>query len=112
MGNGLRDARERAGLTQAQLAGRVTLTAGAISQFENGERLPSLASALALAAALETTVDALFGAQRVFLGDDSTAAVKPQGNQFPLSATPTAPRRPALASTPGERTSRKPGVGK
>jgi transcriptional regulator with XRE-family HTH domain len=89
--NGLRQARERAGLTQSQVAAQVTLTSGAISQFESGERIPSLASAMALARVLGVSVEALFGPEGVFLDSDSTAAVKSSLAQSDASATTTGP---------------------
>lgn len=54
-------ARERAGLTQAQLARRVGVTQEAIAQLERSKHLPSLDTACELAAALHTSVDALMG---------------------------------------------------
>jgi transcriptional regulator with XRE-family HTH domain len=55
----LRELREKAGLTQAQLAQRAGLHLSAVTRFEHGRREPSLASAAKLAAALGVTVDEL-----------------------------------------------------
>lgn len=107
--NGLREARERAGLTQTELASRATITVGAISQFERGDKLPSLATALALARILDSSVEALFGAERIFVPADSSATLKgtPEGGENePQDGVPTpADRTPSLTSS-GEDTPR------
>ena len=54
-------ARQRAGLSQAQLARRVGLTQDAIAHLERSRHLPELATAMEVAGALHTTVDALMG---------------------------------------------------
>jgi transcriptional regulator with XRE-family HTH domain len=55
----LRELREKAGLTQAQLAQRSGLHLSAVTRFEQGLREPSLESAASLAGALGVTCDAL-----------------------------------------------------
>lgn len=57
----LRLARERLGLTQADLARRVDLTQEFIAQLEAGKHLPQLSRAYDLAAALHVTLDELIG---------------------------------------------------
>jgi transcriptional regulator with XRE-family HTH domain len=54
----LRELREKAGLTQAQLAVKSGLHLSAVTRFEQGLREPSLATAQSLAAALGVTCDA------------------------------------------------------
>lgn len=81
--NRLREAREAAGLTQADLAARVMVTKQAISQFETGAAMPSLALALAIAQALGGTVDGLFRPSESNSPSDEslapTAATAPSG---------------------------------
>ena len=58
----LREARVKAGLSQAALAARAGVTARTVQNYELGTRMPhNLAIAERLAAALETTAAALLG---------------------------------------------------
>lgn len=57
----LRPARERRGLSQAELAARVGLSRQALGAIEAGRAVPSVAVALRLARELGVTVEALFG---------------------------------------------------
>jgi len=57
----LRTAREKRGLTQAELAKRAGLQDSAISHFENGARKPSFDNLRRLADALDVTTDYLLG---------------------------------------------------
>ncbi len=59
-GASLRALRERRGLRQQELAAAAGLTPPQVSSFEAGSRLPSVRSLRRLAAALDTTLDALF----------------------------------------------------
>jgi len=61
-GNRVRELRQQAGLTQAELADRAGISRTAITAVEGDRLVPSVAAALALAAALGTTVERLFGA--------------------------------------------------
>ncbi len=56
----LKDVREAHGLTQAQLAEAIGVSRKTINTVENGVYVPSTVIALRLAAALGTTVEALF----------------------------------------------------
>lgn len=56
----LREMREARGWTQAQLGERIGVSRKTINTVENGIFVPSTLIALKLAAALETTVEALF----------------------------------------------------
>lgn len=58
---GVREARERAGLSQEALARAVGASRNAIVAIERGESVPSVLMALALAKSLDTTVENLFG---------------------------------------------------
>lgn len=60
LSNGLKAARARLDLTQAQLAERVGVTRKTINTVENGVFVPSTVLALRLAAALGEPVEALF----------------------------------------------------
>jgi putative transcriptional regulator len=57
-------ARGRAGLSQQQLAERIGVRKLTILRIENGRSRPSVDVALALSRELDTTVEALFGADR------------------------------------------------
>jgi transcriptional regulator with XRE-family HTH domain len=57
----LRAFRELRGLTQSQLGERAGLRAASVSHFETGQRVPSLASLVKLADALNVSVDSLLG---------------------------------------------------
>jgi putative transcriptional regulator len=63
LGNHLRDARARHGLTQAELALRVEVSRKTINTIENGVFVPSTYLALKLAAVLATPVEELFFVQ-------------------------------------------------
>jgi putative transcriptional regulator len=60
LGNRLKEARARHGLTQADLAARVGVSRKTINTVENGVFVPSTTLALALAEALDARVEALF----------------------------------------------------
>ncbi len=66
LGNRLREARTRHGLTQADLALLAGVSRKTINTIENQVYVPSTILALALAAALQTSVEALF-----FLTEDT-----------------------------------------
>lgn len=55
----LREARARAGLTQAELARRARFQPAHISHFENGTQLPSLKSFVRLCRGLGTSAEGL-----------------------------------------------------
>ena len=56
----LKEVREARGLTQAQLAEAIGVSRKTINTVENGVFVPSTVIALKLAAALDTSVEALF----------------------------------------------------
>ena len=58
--NRLKDARAKLGLTQAELAERVTVSRKTINTVENGVFVPSTVLALRLAKALGSKVEDLF----------------------------------------------------
>src|SRR5690242_7236922 len=59
LGAGLRRARTRAGLTQRELASRLSLSPGMISQLEKGMTQPSVSTLFAMAKELGVSLDAL-----------------------------------------------------
>ena len=60
LGNRLREAREAAGLTQAELAGRIGVSRKTVNTVENGVFVPSTVIALRLAKALGEPMESLF----------------------------------------------------
>lgn len=59
LGTNLKKRRSEKGLTQAELAEIVGVTAPMINQIEHGVKIPSLPTAIEIAKALDTTIDAL-----------------------------------------------------
>ena len=59
IGESIRYHRKRLKLTQAELAGRLNVTAQAVSRWENDTGLPDITMAVPLARALGTTTDEL-----------------------------------------------------
>lgn len=57
----LKEAREKIGLTQAQVAERAGTTARAYQYYEAGGREPSVKTAILIARAVKSTVEKLFG---------------------------------------------------
>lgn len=57
----LQQTRKIKGLTQQQLADAVGVARASIAQYENGFSNPPISTAIAIAGALGTTVEALFG---------------------------------------------------
>lgn len=62
--------REARGLTQSRLAARMGTSQSAISQIEAGERVPSFATLVELAKALEVDMGVLLGMEPQELSDD------------------------------------------
>lgn len=60
MGNKLKIAREKNGLTQKQVAETVGIAESAYQRYEHG-RIPTAKTAVKIARALRTTVEALYG---------------------------------------------------
>ena len=60
LGNRLREKREAAGWTQAELAERIGVSRKTVNTVENGVFIPSTVVALKLAGALGCTVEDLF----------------------------------------------------
>jgi putative transcriptional regulator len=60
LGNRLKEARTRLGLTQTELAERIGVSRKTINTVENSVFVPSTTLALMLARLLETTVEELF----------------------------------------------------
>jgi DNA-binding XRE family transcriptional regulator len=58
---GIREARERAGLTQSELAARAGVSRQAVGAVEAGRHVPAVDAAIRIAAALGEPVESLFG---------------------------------------------------
>lgn len=65
LGERLRAEREARGLTLRELAGRLGISASALSQIETGRSRPSVGTLYALVGELGISVDALLGAPRI-----------------------------------------------
>jgi DNA-binding XRE family transcriptional regulator len=63
-GQRVKEARERAGLTQQELADRVGVGRVSIGKVEGGTRKPSMELGVALSEALGVSLDDLFGGER------------------------------------------------
>lgn len=61
IGGRLREAREKHGLSQYRLGKKAGVLSRSINYWEKGRGEPSITAALKLAAAMELTVDELFG---------------------------------------------------
>jgi transcriptional regulator with XRE-family HTH domain len=61
IGKTLKSLRESEGLTQSQFAKKVGLVQSAISQFEEGKRIPSTKALQKIAASLGLSIDTLLG---------------------------------------------------
>ena len=69
--NQLRRYRKKAGFTQKQVAKLIGhKTAGHISRYENGIKMPSLATALKICSALGTLVEVVFGEINLLIEDE------------------------------------------
>jgi DNA-binding XRE family transcriptional regulator len=62
-GHPLAVARERAGLTQQQLADELGVNRVSIAKIETGARVPSMALARRIAAAVDESLETLFGGE-------------------------------------------------
>ena len=65
LGSRIRQARDRAGLTQEQLAERIGVSRTAIARYESGEIEPKLHNLAAIALALGVSCDELLGIRPV-----------------------------------------------
>jgi|GEM_PF-4943464 len=74
IGKKLRQIREAEGLTQVQFAKKVKLTQAAISQFEDGKRIPSSKALQKIAAGLGISLDSLLGNMMSDSEDDAKNA--------------------------------------
>ncbi len=68
-GDKLKALREKAGLTQEQLAMQIGLSKSAISQYENQERIPSPIVVIKIASIFHVSTDYLFGIDKVERAD-------------------------------------------
>lgn len=105
LGERLRSRREALGLSQGELADRITaqrrkrqrpVNRISMSLFENDKRIPSAASLVELADALQCSVDYLLG--RIDVPEGTTASSSPQEG----TTAPKAPAVPTQAPKPPE----------
>jgi transcriptional regulator with XRE-family HTH domain len=89
-GSYLREARTRRRLSQSELARRLGLSAGMISQLEKGLSLPSVSTMLAIAAELDVSLDSLFGTTPV---DEAVATERRPTPSLHLPAPAPIPSR-------------------
>ena len=61
LANNIKNLREQAGLTQAELAAAAGVSQVAIKYFENGERVPNAFKLILIAKKLHTTCEELVG---------------------------------------------------
>lgn len=64
MQNRIREAREKANLTQVALAKMVNVTQGAVTQWEHGATMPKLPTLVKLSTALNVSIEYLLGKER------------------------------------------------
>ncbi len=76
LGERIRDLRKKFGYSQQQLANKMHLTQGAISQWENGITVPAADQLSALADVFEITVDELLGRSAEQPQDDEAWAIR------------------------------------
>ncbi len=74
IGARIRECRERAGLTQAQLASAAFVTRQSVGNWEGGKTLPDVQSLQLVAQALGTTVDGLLGGEVPAIAQETTEA--------------------------------------
>lgn len=73
--------RKKAGLSQAELAKRINVSASAIGMYEQGRREPSIEVLIALSEEFDTTIDALVNPSRQMLQDLNALSEMPEGVQ-------------------------------
>ena len=83
--------RQRAGLTQAELAAKLGVTQPAIAQLERTDRFPDASRLPAIADALGCSIDALFGrspppSSLLYPGKEDPVHVPDQAERHPKSA--------------------------
>src|SRR4051794_6580422 len=87
LGNIIREARSRLGLSQRQLAERAGLSAGMLCLIEKGEANPSVQSLLGLAEALALPLASFFDEQHGSeAGEDAASCSSPPSRRMVLSA--------------------------
>lgn len=69
IGDNIRTARKRKGLTQEELAGQIGVTSQAVSRWESGAGMPDISLIVPIAQVLSVSTDMLFGMDRE--GDDN-----------------------------------------
>lgn len=65
LGERIKEQRELRRLSQKELADKINVSASIVSNYENGERSPSLESLMALARTFQCTTDYLLGFEKL-----------------------------------------------
>ncbi len=60
MNTKLKNAREKTGLTQVEVAKKANITESGYQKYEYGKRIPNVQTAIKIAKALDSTVEELF----------------------------------------------------
>jgi transcriptional regulator with XRE-family HTH domain len=98
----LRAGREQSGMSVRALARSVEVSPSFISQIENGKANPSVGTLLALATALDISLDELFADQRRSNGEPSAASPPSRGSST-HGLVLRAPERPSVDLAGGVR---------
>ena len=77
--------RKKAGISQAELAKRINVSASAIGMYEQGRREPSIEVLVALSEEFNVTADALINPSRQMIADIGALAEMPNGMNQLLS---------------------------
>lgn len=78
LGNNIKIARKRMGLTQEELALQIGITAQAVSRWESGAGMPDISMIVPLAQVLSVTTDTLFGMEQTNTEDSDYITIKTQ----------------------------------
>lgn len=64
LGDNIRKARKKLGITQEELAGQIGVTSQAVSRWESGAGMPDISMLVPLAKVLDVSIDQLFGVEK------------------------------------------------
>jgi len=95
LGNNIKYARKKLGLTQEELAGQIGVTPQAVSKWEKGTGMPDISMIVPLAQTLSVSTDTLFGLVETNLDDSVYLAITKDLEQ--IVADYTSPAEAALA---------------
>ena len=95
LGNNIKYARKKLGLTQEELAGQLGVTPQAVSKWEKGTGMPDISMIVPLAQTLSVSTDTLFGLEETNLDDSIYLAITKDLEQIVTEYT--SPAEAALA---------------